>query len=203
MPRSSVTGSRERSLPAADSGRGFPGDGIQPGIVAGVEEIFLAGGCLWGVQAFVATLPGVTFTEAGRANGSSSTLDGPYDGYAECVRTLFDPDVVGVERLVEYLFEIIDPYSINRQGPDVGEKYRTGVYSRDPGHLQRVKAFLASRDDAERLAIEVRPLTNYVRSAEGHQHRLARCPEDTCHLPDAVLYRYASGASGQRRDSRA
>ncbi|MGL5405787.1 MAG: peptide-methionine (S)-S-oxide reductase [Propionibacteriaceae bacterium] len=161
-----------------------------------MEEIFLAGGCLWGVQAFVATLPGVTFTEAGRANGSSLTLEGPYDGYAECVRTVFDPMVVGVEQLIDYLFEIIDPYSVNRQGPDVGEKYRTGIYSRDVDHLRRAKAFLAARADADRIAIEVRPLINYVRSADEHQHRLARCPGDACHLPDSVLYKYADGGSG-------
>jgi len=87
-----------------------------------VEEIYLAGGCLWGVQAFTATLPGVILTEAGRANGTSQRLDGPYDGYAECVRTQFDPAVVSVEQLMAYLFEIIDPYSVNRQGPDVGQK---------------------------------------------------------------------------------
>ena len=60
------------------------------------EEIYLAGGCLWGVQAYVRTLPGVTLTEAGRANGASGALDGEYDGYAECVRTWFDPGAVTV-----------------------------------------------------------------------------------------------------------
>ena len=78
-----------------------------------IETIYLAGGCLWGVQAFVKTLPGVLSTEAGRANGTTDTLDGEYDGYAECVKTTFDPDVVTVEKLMHYLFEIIDPYSIN------------------------------------------------------------------------------------------
>ena len=147
------------------------------------EELYLAGGCLWGVQAFVATLPGVTFTEAGRANGTSHTLDGEYDGYAECVRTRFDPAVVSVEQLVSYLFEIIDPYSVNRQGPDVGEKYRTGVYSDRPEHLEQARAFIGARADADRVAVEVLPLTNYVRSADEHQDRLPRDPESPCHLP--------------------
>lgn len=155
-----------------------------------MQEVYLAGGCLWGVQAFVSTLSGVTWTEAGRANGTTSTIDGPYDGYAECVRTQFDPAVTGIERLLEHLFEIIDPYSVNRQGPDVGEKYRTGLYSRDDHHLRRARSWLAARDDADRIALEVAPLTNYVRSAEEHQHRLARCPEDSCHLPDDLLYKY-------------
>jgi peptide-methionine (S)-S-oxide reductase len=89
------------------------------------EEIYFAGGCLWGVQEFVRHLPGVIQTEAGRANGTSSSTKGEYDGYAECVRTVFDPAKVTLGRLLEYLFEIIDPYSINQQGPDIGEKYRT------------------------------------------------------------------------------
>ncbi|WP_431840380.1 peptide-methionine (S)-S-oxide reductase [Gordonia hongkongensis] len=154
------------------------------------EELYLAGGCLWGVQAFVATLPGVTFTEAGRANGTSHTLDGEYDGYAECVRTRFDPAVVSVEQLVSYLFEIIDPYSVNRQGPDVGEKYRTGVYSDRPEHLEQARALLGARADAHRIAVEVLPLTNYVRSADEHQDRLARFPDSSCHLPQELLTKY-------------
>jgi peptide-methionine (S)-S-oxide reductase len=154
------------------------------------EEIYLAGGCLWGVQEFVRHLPGVIATEAGRANGSSPSTKGEYDGYAECVRTVFDPAQVTVGRLLEYLFEIIDPYSINRQGPDVGEKYRTGVYSKTEEHLNEAKQWIESREDAERIAMEVLPLTNYVRSDEEHQDRLTRCPEDTCHIPLSLFHKY-------------
>lgn len=89
-----------------------------------------------------------------------------------------------------YFFEIIDPYSVNKQGPDVGEKYRTGVYSDDPDHLEQAKAFIAARSDADRIVVEVLPLTNYVRSADEHQDRLARCPDDYCHIPREVLHRY-------------
>lgn len=143
------------------------------------------------MQAFVSTLPGVTFTEAGRANGAGDSLDGPYDGYAECVRTRFDPEIVDVGQLVSYLFEIIDPYSVDRQGPDVGRKYRTGVYSANPIHLAQTKAFIAAREDADRIVVEILPLTSYLRSADEHQHRLARCPGDSCHIPDEVLRKYA------------
>ncbi|NBI56077.1 hypothetical protein EIZ48_26575 [Photobacterium alginatilyticum] len=93
-----------------------------------MEEIYFAGGCLWGVQEYLRHLPGVISTEAGRANGTSATTKSEYDGYAECVRTQFNPEVVSVEQLMDYFFEIIDPYSTNKQGDDIGEKYRTGVY---------------------------------------------------------------------------
>ncbi|MFD1412618.1 peptide-methionine (S)-S-oxide reductase [Oceanobacillus jeddahense] len=155
-----------------------------------MEVVYFAGGCLWGVQAFIKTLPGVTYTEAGRANGRSHTLEGDYDGYAECVKTGFDPEVVTVRELMGYFFEIIDPYSLNKQGQDVGKKYRTGVYSENPDHLKEATVFLKSRVDYDRIMVEVLPLTNYVRSAEEHQDRLDRCPNDYCHIPNEILSKY-------------
>ena len=154
------------------------------------ETIYLAGGCLWGVQEFVRHLPGVLKTEAGRANGTSPSTNAEYDGYAECVRTVYDPTQLTIGQLLEYLFEIIDPYSINQQGPDVGEKYRTGIYSKTPDQLAEAKGWIASREDSERIAMEVLPLTNYVRSDEEHQDRLSRCPDDACHLTKELLHKY-------------
>ncbi|WP_017548205.1 peptide-methionine (S)-S-oxide reductase [Salinicoccus carnicancri] len=155
-----------------------------------METVYIAGGCLWGVEAFIKTLPGVISTEAGRANGASSTLGGEYDGYAECVKTEFDPSVVSIRELMGYLFEIIDPYSVNRQGEDAGEKYRTGLYSEDAGHLRAAEAFIDERSDRDRIAVEVLPLKNYVKSAAEHQDRLDRCPDDYCHIPEALMKKY-------------
>jgi len=155
-----------------------------------MEVIYFAGGCLWGVQAFIKTLPGVVSTEAGRANGVTHTLDSAYDGYAECVKTTFNPNIVSVEQLMMYFFEIIDPYSLNKQGDDVGEKYRTGVYSHDSAHLKEVNSFISKRNDKERIVVEVLALSNYVRSADEHQDRLTRCPDDYCHISEKLLEKY-------------
>jgi peptide-methionine (S)-S-oxide reductase len=157
-----------------------------------LETVYLAGGCLWGTQEFLRHLPGVVSTEAGRANGSTSTLDGPYDGYAECVRTTFDPSVTSLATLLSYFFEAIDPYSVNKQGNDVGPKYRTGIYSTDPAHLETAREYIASRPDAARIAVEVLPLSNYVRSAEEHQDYLQKHPGGYCHIPPEVLSKYAT-----------
>lgn len=154
------------------------------------EEIFLAGGCLWGVQEFVRHLPGVLFTEAGRANGRSQSLGEPYDGYVECVRVRFNPEITTVDKLIESLFEIIDPYSLNKQGPDSGERYRTGVYSKQPTHLKAARKFIEARSDASRIVTEVLPLSNYLRSADEHQDRLNRFPDDPCHIPKDLLFKY-------------
>lgn len=157
-----------------------------------METIYIAGGCLWGVQHFFKSLPGVLGTEAGRANGSTNTLEGDYDGYAECVKVDYDPTVCSVSQLMEYLFEIIDPYSVNKQGEDIGPKYRTGIYSNCQSHLAEARDFISKRDDREKIALEVCPLTNYVRSADEHQDHLERFPNDyyLCHIPLAVMNKY-------------
>ncbi|MDE5655347.1 MAG: peptide-methionine (S)-S-oxide reductase [Clostridia bacterium] len=155
-----------------------------------METIYLAGGCLWGVQHFIKSLPGVVATEAGRANGTTNTLEGDYDGYAECVKTVFDSQQLSVKQLLNYFFEIIDPYSVDKQGIDVGRKYRTGVYSTNERHLEIAKNFIDERDDRSLIKVEVLPLTNYVRSADEHQDRLARYPNDYCHIHEDILNKY-------------
>ena len=162
-----------------------------------MEQIYLAGGCLWGVQEFIKYVPGVISTEAGRANGNAQlaenwTVQSDYDGYAECVQIEFDPSITSVTILIEHLFEIIDPYSVNKQGVDVGEKYRTGVYSTDAKHLTEAKHYIASRNDADCIAVEVLPLTNYVASDDIHQHHLSHFPEDHhfCHIHCDLLHKH-------------
>ncbi|MEZ8826420.1 peptide-methionine (S)-S-oxide reductase [Vibrio amylolyticus] len=158
-----------------------------------MEEIVFAGGCLWGVQEFMKHLPGVISTEAGRANGKSDTTEGDYDGYAECVKTQFDPKRVSVEQLMDYLFEIIDPFSVNQQGEDVGEKYRTGVYSTNVEHLEIAKGYINGQVNSAQIVVEVLPLTNYVKSDEEHQDRLTFRPNDYCHIPLNLLHKYKQG----------
>lgn len=155
-----------------------------------MEVIFFAGGCLWGVQEFIRYLPGVIKTQAGRANGITDHTLSDYDGYAECVLTQFNPDLVTVEQLIDYFFEIIDPYSKDKQDKDIGKKYRTGIYSRNPQHLKIAQSYLQSRKDASLIRVEVLPLSNYVKSDPHHQDRLTLHPEDYCHIPKDILYKY-------------
>ncbi len=162
-----------------------------------MEQIYFAGGCLWGVQEFIRHVPGVISTQAGRANGTSNRTDVEYDGYAECVQIDFDPEQIALGELIECLFEIIDPYSINQQGQDIGPKYRTGIYSREREHLDEAHRILKSREDYKQLTIEVLPLSNYVKSDDEHQDRLTRHPEDhsLCHIPLTLLYKYKKAAN--------
>ncbi|WP_318752994.1 peptide-methionine (S)-S-oxide reductase [Globicatella sp. PHS-GS-PNBC-21-1553] len=81
-------------------------------------------------------------------------------------------------QLLDYLFEIIDPYSLNQQGFDKGEKYRTGIYSQKAEHLIGARQNIDARDDADKIRGEVKPLTNYIASALIHQNHLDIYPED-------------------------
>lgn len=155
-----------------------------------LETIYFAGGCLWGVQEFCKHIPGVISTQAGRANGTSTTTQGAYDGYAECVKVVFDTTKVTLLKLIDYFFEIIDPYSINKQGDDVGPKYRTAIYSEHQAHLSIAHSYINNRDDADKVAVEVQPLTNYVVSDPEHQDRLTHYPNDYCHIPLSLLHKY-------------
>jgi peptide-methionine (S)-S-oxide reductase len=156
------------------------------------NTLYFAGGCLWGVQEFMKHLPGVITTEAGRANGSSNSTQGEYDGYAECVKVQFDLNVVSLEQLFCYFFEIIDPYSINKQGDDEGPKYRTAIYSENQQHLAAASNYINQRSDADKIVVQVKPLTNYVPSDPEHQDRLTNYPDDYCHIPLDLLHKYKS-----------
>ena len=168
--------------------------------LSSLETIYFAGGCLWGVQEFLKHLPGVLKTQAGRANGLTKSTKSAYDGYAECVKTTFNSNVVSIEDLIHYLLEIIDPYSINQQGNDVGEKYRTGIYSNNQNHLLKAKNCIQKVEQSlnhqnktiKKIAIEVLPLTNYIPSDAEHQDRLTLYPNDCsyCHIPLDLLHKY-------------
>ena len=156
------------------------------------DTIYFAGGCLWGVQEFLKHLPGVINTEAGRANGTSTDTQGEYDGYAECVKVIYDSEVVSLNMLFDYFFEIIDPYSINKQGDDVGPKYRTAIYSKQQSDLAAASNYISQRSDADKIVVGVELLTNYVPSDPEHQDRLTNHPDDYCHIPLELLHKYKS-----------
>ena len=163
-----------------------------------MAEIYLAGGCFWGTEKYLSLIRGVTFTEVGYANG---TKDKPtYEevctgttGHAETVHVVYDPHVLPLEFLLELYYESIDPTSVNRQGEDVGEQYRTGIYYTDPDDLpiieQSIKK-LAERLDKP-VAIEVKPLTSFWRAEEFHQKYLDKNPEGYCHIPKSKMLRAA------------
>ncbi|MBS3956483.1 MAG: peptide-methionine (S)-S-oxide reductase MsrA [Clostridiales bacterium] len=165
-----------------------------------MATIYLAGGCFWGVEKLMASVRGVSSTEAGYANG---TTDSPTyrdvvtgrTGYAETVRVDYDPSFAPLPFLLEIFFEAIDPTSLNRQGNDVGTQYRTGVYYSDPADLPFIERSVAKLQEqfAEPVVVEVEPLGAYVSAEEYHQDYLDKNPGGYCHI-DIQLFAKAAEA---------
>ena len=95
------------------------------------KEIYLAGGCFWGIQAYIDKIYGVEYTNVGYANGKSEEADYysiKETGHSETVYTVYDPEIITLQELLGYYYGIIDPTSLNKQGGDTGTQYRSGIY---------------------------------------------------------------------------
>ncbi|MGJ1432494.1 peptide-methionine (S)-S-oxide reductase MsrA [Sphingobacterium spiritivorum] len=165
------------------------------------QEIYFAGGCFWGTEHFFKQINGVESTEVGYANGK--TKNPTYDivshtksGYAETVKVRYDPEKVALKTLIELYFKTIDPTSLNRQGNDIGEQYRTGIYYKDEKDLPVIKTSIAalSKNYLKPLAIEVKPLTNFYKAEDYHQDYLDKNPQGYCHI-DPALFEMARKAN--------
>ena len=154
-----------------------------------LKEIYLAGGCFWGLEAYMARIYGVYDTRSGYANGSTenpSYEDLIYrgSGHAETVEVKYDPKRVDLDTLLIYYFRVIDPTSLNRQGNDRGVQYRTGIYYTDHNDLSvienRMKA--VSQEYNQALAVEVEPLKHFYLAEDYHQDYLEKNPNGYCHI---------------------
>ncbi len=157
------------------------------------KDIYLAGGCFWGIDEYFSRIPGVVGTESGYANGS--TANPSYEevchgsGHAETVRVTYDPVRVGLATIVRQLFEVIDPTSRNRQGNDRGVQYRTGVYYTDEADLPVLRQVFADEQAAydKPIVTELMPLENFYIAEEYHQDYLKKNPGGYCHVDFSSL----------------
>lgn len=156
---------------------------------AQLAEIYLAGGCFWGVEEYFSRIPGVIEVESGYANGKTDNptyreVCSGNTGHAETVRIVYDPALISLPTLVGQYFRIIDPTSVNRQGNDVGTQYRTGIYYTDAKDLDVLKGLLEEEGKKypKPLAVELKPLENYSPAEECHQDYLRKNPGGYCHI---------------------
>lgn len=152
-----------------------------------LRQIWLAGGCFWGIEAYFAQIDGVVETSVGYANGRTknpSYEDIPFSGHAETVQISYDTGILSLESLLTYFFRIIDPTLRDRQGPDIGKQYRTGIYYQDDSDLVVIQKVIANEQVKYRrpIATEVLPLENYYLAEEYHQDYLKKNPGGYCHV---------------------
>ena len=102
---------------------------------------------------------------------------------------MYDPDILGLERLVQIYFMAIDPTSLNKQGGDVGTRYRTGIYYSDPADLPAIRKIYdrVAGETRGTLVVEVKPLKNFYRAEPEHQAYLDKHPQGYCHISPALM----------------
>jgi peptide-methionine (S)-S-oxide reductase len=147
------------------------------------EFITLGGGCFWCTEAVYEQVDGVLSVESGYSNGhtrapSYEQVCGGDTGHNEVVRVEFDNQRIGLREMLEIFFTIHDPTTLNRQGADVGTQYRSGIYLHDEAQRAVAQAVLAEANAAHggRVVTELRPVDNYSRAEDYHQHYFAKHP---------------------------
>jgi peptide methionine sulfoxide reductase msrA/msrB len=151
------------------------------------KEIYLAGGCFWGIQAYIDRIVGVEYTNVGYANGNSEETDYysiKETGHAETVHVVYNPEKITLEELLGYFYGIIDPTSLNKQGNDQGSQYRSGIYYVNEEDKKIIKAATENEQAkfSEKIVTEIQPLENYILAEDYHQDYLEKNPDGYCHI---------------------
>lgn len=154
-----------------------------------MKEIYLAGGCFWGMEHFLQFIRGVEKTEVGYAN---STKENPsYEEVctgttlaAETVKVIYNEEVLSLKLLLETYFKAIDPTSVNKQGGDEGLQYRTGIYYTSSSDKKVIEGVVeeVARHYTQPVVTEVKPLENFYPAEDYHQDYLDKNPTGYCHI---------------------
>ncbi|KJU98005.1 peptide-methionine (R)-S-oxide reductase MsrB [Streptococcus gordonii] len=152
-----------------------------------MAEIYLAGGCFWGLEEYFSRIEGVKKTTVGYANGQVESTNYQLihqTDHAETVHLIYDEKRVSLREILLYYFRVIDPLSVNKQGNDVGRQYRTGVYYTDEGDKAVIEQVFAEQEKqlGQKIAVELEPLRHYVLAEDYHQDYLKKNPGGYCHI---------------------
>ena len=160
-----------------------------------VETIYLAGGCFWGVEAYMERIEGVVHASSGYANGN--TENPTYEdviyrntNHAETVEVKYDPKKTDLTNILLYYFKVIDPTVLNRQGNDRGTQYRTGIYYTKDSQVEVIEKLVAKEQEKYKkpIVVEVLPIDNYYIAEEYHQDYLKKNPSGYCHINLDLAY---------------
>lgn len=143
-----------------------------------MARAIFAAGCFWGVEAAFRKVPGVISTAVGYAGGH--TVNPSYEdvcsgqtGHAEAVLIDYDPDRVSYDDLLAVFWEVHDPTSLNRQGPDVGSQYRSAIFPNSPEQDAAARQSLAAAEQSGRfrrsIVTEITPASDFFTAEDDHQ----------------------------------
>jgi len=152
------------------------------------NKAILAGGCFWGMQDLFRKQPGVLATRVGYTGGDVSNATYRDHGtHAEALEIEFDPEQTSYRTLPEFLFQIHDPTTLNRQGNDVGTSYRSAIFTLDDEQRRIAEETIAEVDASGqwpgKVVTEVAPAGPFWEAEPEHQDYLERYPNGyTCHF---------------------
>lgn len=156
------------------------------------QTAILAAGCFWGVQFYFDQVPGVVSTEVGYIGGHT---DNPtYEqvcthgtGHAEAVKIEFDPEKISYETLLKQFFRMHDPTQLNRQGPDVGDQYRSAIFYSDGGQQEKAVELIETLNKSsifkKPIVSTIEKATTWYPAEDYHQKYTERTGRGMCHIP--------------------
>jgi len=148
-------------------------------------------GCFWGVEAAYRQIPGVLTTRVGYLGG---TMENPTyrdvcsgrTGHAEVVEVKYDPSRLTYDDLLTVFWENHDPTTLNRQGPDVGEQYRSAIFYHDDEQKAAAEASKEERDRSGKyrrpIVTEITPASAFYEAEDYHQQYLEKRGLASCHI---------------------
>lgn len=155
-----------------------------------MEKATFGAGCFWGVEEKFRQTKGVVETKVGYSGGHTENptyeqVCGKQTGHAEVVEATFDPAVISYEQLLKIFFEMHDPTTLNRQGPDHGSQYRSAIYFHSTEQEQQAKEMIAALTAAKAfrdpIVTEVTAAKPFYDAEEYHQKYLAKRGINVCH----------------------
>ncbi len=156
-----------------------------------MEKATFGAGCFWGVEAAFRQLKGVTSTQVGYLGGSYENptykdVCAGRTGHAEVVEVTYDPSQTSYEELLKIFWENHNPTQLNRQGPDVGEQYRSAIFFHTPEQEQAARASKEQLEASNRfkqpIVTEVTPASQFYRAEDYHQQYLEKRGLAHCHI---------------------
>lgn len=154
-----------------------------------LQKIYFAGGCFWGIEEYFSRINGVTDAISGYANGH--TMNPTYEdvvthttGFAETVEIQYDESIISLEELIGYFLKVVDPVSVNQQGNDKGDNYRSGIYYvRDTDRIVIERLLTLEQNKYSKpIVVENLPLDSFYIAEEYHQDYLKKNPNGYCHI---------------------